>query len=149
MGSVLWYWIRQGSAIIYGMTQNHHMRYISHVSNRLIHVGDISWYFASAWSMMTCIFHMPSNIWHKPHLGRQLHFLSLKCSWSNAFRRCSNYIFTLDLMSVMSGFNGWRKDNCKKRRETSKFWDLARLMLNVWRYVFDLDVWSFNTTRPR
>ena len=49
---------------------------------------------------------------------------SLRCSWSIACRRCSNYIFILDLTP---GFIGLGKDNCTTRRETSKFGDLARL----------------------
>ena len=43
-----------------------------------------------------------------------------------ACRRCSNYIFILDLTP---GFNGLRKDNCKARREWVKFWDLVRVIL--------------------
>ena len=43
---------------------------------------------------------------------------SLRCSWSIACRRCSNYIFILHLTL---GFNILRKDNCKPRRETFKF----------------------------
>ena len=51
---------------------------------------------------------------------------SLRCSWSIACRRCSNYIFTLDLTP---GFNLLHKDNCKTRRETFKFCDLVCLIL--------------------
>ena len=29
------------------------------------------------------------------------------------------------------------KDNCKTRRETFKFWDLARLVLEILRYMGD------------
>ena len=47
-----------------------------------------------------------------------------------ACRRCTNYIFILDLTL---GFNGLRKVNYKTRRETFKFWDLVRLTLEVWR----------------
>ena len=50
---------------------------------------------------------------------------SLRCSWSIACRRCSNYIFILNLTL---GFNILCKDNCKLRRETSKFWDLVHLI---------------------
>ena len=32
-------------------------------------------------------------------------------------------------------FNALGKDNCKMRRETFKFWNLVRLVLEVWRYV--------------
>ena len=54
----------------------------------------------------------------------------LRCSWSIACRRCSNYIFIFDLAP---GFNGLSKDNCMTRLEAFKFWDLVRLMLEVLR----------------
>ena len=38
-------------------------------------------------------------------------------------RRCSNYIFILDLTP---GFDGLGKDNCKTRREQIKFCGLVR-----------------------
>ena len=57
---------------------------------------------------------------------------SLRCSWSIACRRCSNYIFILHLTF---GFNILHKDNCKLRRETFKFWDLVRLILEILRHV--------------
>ena len=47
---------------------------------------------------------------------------SIKCSWKIACRRCSGYIFILDLTP---GFNGLGKGNCKTRRKTFKFWDLV------------------------
>ena len=56
------------------------------------------------------------------------------CSWSIACRRCSNYIFILDLTP---GFNGLDKDNCKPRRETFKFGDLVPLVLEILRYIFN------------
>ena len=49
-----------------------------------------------------------------------------------ACRRCSNYIFILDLTP---GFNRLCKDNCKTRRETFKFCKLLWLILEVWRCV--------------
>ena len=49
---------------------------------------------------------------------------SLRCSWSIACRRCSNYIFILDLTS---GFKGFSKDSRKTVRESFKCWDLLRL----------------------
>ena len=61
---------------------------------------------------------------------RQWIYWSLRCSWSIAWRRCSNYIFILDLTP---GFNGLGKDYCETRRETFKFWDLVRLIFEVWR----------------
>ena len=51
-------------------------------------------------------------------------------SWSIACRRCSNYIFILDLTH---GFIGLSKDNCKTRRETFRFGDLVRLILDILR----------------
>ena len=51
---------------------------------------------------------------------------SLRCSWSIACRRCSNYIFILDLTP---DFNGLDKDNCNMRWEIFKCWDLAQLIL--------------------
>ena len=48
-----------------------------------------------------------------------------------ACRRCSNFIFILDLTP---GFNGFSKDNCKTRREIFKFCDLVRLVQEVLRY---------------
>ena len=52
------------------------------------------------------------------HLCRQWNCWSLRCSWSIACRRCSNYLFILDLIP---GFNGLGKDNCKTRRESFKY----------------------------
>ena len=51
---------------------------------------------------------------------------------SIACRRCSNYIFILDLTP---GFNALGKDNCQMRRETFKIWDLVQLILEDWRYI--------------
>ena len=50
-------------------------------------------------------------------LIRQYNCWSLRCNWSIACRRCSNYIIILDWSP---GFNGLRKDNCKARRESFK-----------------------------
>ena len=38
-------------------------------------------------------------------------------------------------LSLTPGFNGLHKDNCKMRRETIKFWELMRLILEIWRYI--------------
>ena len=46
-----------------------------------------------------------------------------------ACRRCSNYIFILNLTP---GFNGLGKDNCKTRQETFMFWDWMGLILENW-----------------
>ena len=49
---------------------------------------------------------------------------SLRCSWSIACGRCTNYIFILDFSP---GFKGLDKDNCKTRWEKFKFRDLGPL----------------------
>ena len=43
-----------------------------------------------------------------------------------ACRGCSNYIFILDLTP---GLRGLGEDNCKKRREIFKLWDLVGLYI--------------------
>ena len=42
---------------------------------------------------------------------------------------CSSYIFILDLTP---GFNGLAKDECKTRWKSFKFWDLVRLILEIY-----------------
>ena len=56
----------------------------------------------------------------------------LRCSWSIACWRCSNYIFIIHLIP---DFNGLSKDKCKTRQETFKVWDLVRPILEIWRYL--------------
>ena len=73
---------------------------------------------------------LPSNIKYKWHLSRQYNCWSPRRSWNIACRRCSRHIFILDLAS---GFNELDKDNCKTRRETFKFWNLVRPMIDIWR----------------
>ena len=77
-------------------------------------------------------FKLPSSVKYKPHLNKQFNCWSLRCSWSIACRRCSNYIFILNLTP---GFNGFGKYDCKTRWESFKFWDLVRLILDILRYV--------------
>ena len=79
------------------------------------------------------------------HFSRQLNCWSLRCSWSIACRRCSNYIFILHLTL---GFNILRKDNCKPRRETVKFGDLVRLILEILRYISPGGASSPSLLRP-
>ena len=69
---------------------------------------------------------------NKLHLSRQWNCCSLRCSCSIACRRCSNYIFILDLTL---DFNGLGQDKCKMRWETVKCWDSVRLILEVWLYI--------------
>ena len=74
---------------------------------------------------------LPSNLLYKTHLSRQVNCLSLRCSWSIACRRCSNYIFILD---STPGFIGLGRDNFKTRWESFKFWDLVPLVLEILQY---------------
>ena len=74
---------------------------------------------------------IPSSLQYKTHFSRQLNCRSLRCSWSIACRRCSNYIF---ILNFTPGFNGLGKDNYKMRRETFKLWDLVHLILETFRY---------------
>ena len=60
---------------------------------------------------------VPSNFLYKLHLNWQYNCLSLRCSWSIACRRCSNYIFILGLTT---GINMLHKGNCKTRRDAFK-----------------------------
>ena len=71
---------------------------------------------------------------YKSHLSRQYNWWSLRCIWSIACRRCSNYIFILDLRPY---FNGVGRDY-KTRRKTFRFCVLFRFVLEVWRYVYQL-----------
>ena len=69
------------------------------------------------------------EIWNS--YRRELSCWSLRCSWTIACRRCSNYIFILNLTP---GFNGLGKVNYKMRREAFKFRYLVRLILETLRY---------------
>ena len=52
-----------------------------------------------------------------------------------ACRRCSNYIFILDLAF---SFIGLDKNNYKTRRATFEFGDLVRPILDIFRYIASL-----------
>ena len=67
------------------------------------------------------------------HLRRQYNCWPLRCSWSIACRRCPNYIFIFD---PTPGFTGLGKSNCKAMRETFKFCDLVRYILEVSVYIW-------------
>ena len=75
---------------------------------------------------------LPSSLLYKAHLSRQLNCWSLGCSWSIPCRRCSNYIFILNLTP---GFNGLGKDNYKMTWKAFKFWDLEHLILETLWYL--------------
>ena len=57
--------------------------------------------------------------------------LSMTLFRRNLRQRCCNYIFIPDLTP---GFNWLGNDNCKTKRETLKFWNWVRLILDVWWY---------------
>ena len=45
-------------------------------------------------------------------------------------------MYYISILDLPPGFNRLSKDNCKARRKTFKFWDLARLILDVLRHLF-------------
>ena len=88
--------------------------------------------------------HMPSNLWYKSHLSRQWNCWSFRCICSIACRRCSNYIFILDLTP---GFNRLHKDNRKMRRDNiSVLWFGAPFIsgLTVSYMHKPLDYWGIH-----
>ena len=80
---------------------------------------------------MYCYYYVPSNLYYKRHLSRKWNCWSLRCNWSIACWRCSNYIFIFDLTP---GFKGLGRDNYKAKWETFKCWDLVHLIVVVWWY---------------
>ena len=100
--------------------------------------------FSTAWFHynMVHIYRQVSNI--RGHLSRQWNSWSLRCSWSIACRRCSNYIF---ILHWTLGFNILSKDNCKPSRETFKFWDLVRLIFygTCYRIRLHIEPWKSNS----
>ena len=80
---------------------------------------------------MGCKLWVLSSLWCEMHLCRQYNRWSLRCSWSITCWHCSNYIFILD---IIPGCNWLGRDNCKKRRESFKFWDKVPLILEILRY---------------
>ena len=74
---------------------------------------------------------LPKNIYRQTSNISRAIAIKLLITQMLLEHRCSNYIFTLDLIPC---FNGLGKNNCKTRRETFKFWDMMRLTLEVWRY---------------
>ena len=70
------------------------------------------------------------------HLSRQLNCWSLRCSWSIACWRCSNYIFILHLTS---GFNILRKTTASRVEKNLSFGILVCLILEILRYII---IWT-------
>ena len=79
-----------------------------------------------------------TTVLYKPHLLWQYSCWSFKYSWSITCRRCSNYILILDFTP---GFNELDIDNCNTRRETFEDWDLVRLLLEGWLYLW-MHIWG-------
>ena len=75
--------------------------------------------------------HQISNIGHT-FLGNKIVYHSDVAGAAPTGRRCSNYIFIIDLAS---GFNRLCKNCCKTRRETFKLWEVVPLILETWWYV--------------
>ena len=63
------------------------------------------------------------------HLSSKITLLMTQM-WSIACRRCSNYIFILNLTP---DFNRLGQNNWKTRRETFMFWNLVRIILDISR----------------
>ena len=78
------------------------------------------------------LIHVPSSLWYKTYLCRQLNCCSIRCSWSIACRCYSNYIFILRLTP---GFNMLHENNCKPIWEAFEFLDLVQLILEILRYI--------------
>ena len=84
------------------------------------------------------------------NIRRQLNCWSLRCSWSIACRRCSNYIF---ILCLTPGFSRLGKDKGKTRRESFRFWDLVRLILEIlrvllhWMKYMVINSWYQTTTK--
>ena len=95
------------------------------------------------WDHEQCLY-VPSNLWYRSRLSTQRICWSLRCSYSIACRRCSNYIFILDLTP---GFNGSDKDNCETRRDSFEFlWFGASYITDFTVYV--LYIYTCNSFLP-
>ena len=62
---------------------------------------------------------------YKTHFSRLLNCWSLRCSWSIACRRCSNYIF---ILQWTLGFNIWTKITTSR--------DEKRLNFGIWHVLY-------------
>ena len=78
--------------------------------------------------------YLAGTLIYKSHCSRQLNCWSLRCSWSIAYRHCSNYIFILHLIL---GSNILHKSNYKSRREIFKLWGLVHLILESLWYIYN------------
>ena len=138
---ILTQWIAYGGNIILVFSNNWYHEMHTSVNSLAIRLENnlvlIQWDNLFALEMIdvmiNCEHWIPSSLQYKTHFSGQLNCWSFRRSWSIACRRCSNYIFILNLTS---GFNGLGKDNYQMRREAFKFWDLVRLILETLRYLY-------------
>ena len=105
----------------------------------LHHIMSFDWWILN-WNPVR-VFRLPSNLRYTSYLSRQNYCCSLICSWSIACRRCSDYIFILDLTH---GFNGMGKDNCEARLETFNLSAMVRLILGIWRLIIFVMITSMS-----
>ena len=124
-----------------GQIQGNHFKF---------HYSDITWASrVSQIRQLDCLFNRLSRLtlWQRKHQRSALLTFCERITFTSgpavisyrpvsnirrACRRCSNYIFILDLTL---GFIGWGKDNCKLRREAFTFGELVRLILESSRHV--------------
>ena len=83
-------------------------------------------YLISCGTWVECCFWLTVKSLISGHFRRQWNCRSLRCSWSIACRRCSNYIFILDLTPGLKG-------HFTTRWGSFKFLDLVRLILEILR----------------
>ena len=92
------------------------------------------WYFVpDVWATFHMMIASTVKSLYKTHLSWQLNCRSLRCSWSIACRRCSNYIFILDLIHCFNRLHGW---GTTQRRE----WILDELR-NRFCTIFATNSW--------
>ena len=85
-------------------------------------INNLEWY-----SMLILKKTIPLILWYKVHLSRQLICRSLRCSWSIACRRCSNYIFILNLTP---DFKDWSKTTSRR--------DENHLSFGIWCILYQI-----------
>ena len=83
-------------------------------------------FFGSDYEIFKSQWHEAIDVNNKPEIGPVDHDFDKRYT---ACRRCSNWIFIIDLTP---GFNGLGKDNYKTRREPFKFGDLVRLISEIY-----------------
>ena len=64
--------------------------------------------------------------------------MELSWQWIYVYIYIYIYIETcnISILDLIHDFNGLDKDNCETRQETFKIWDLERLILYSWQYIY-------------